>query len=479
VNVKNPEKTCKRVTIVGLGRSGIGAARLLADQGLQVTVTDCRKAEDIKNELDLLPDGISFVAGGHPASVFEGVDMVVVSPGVPLHIDPLKICRTKGIAVIGELELAYRSTDLPFMAITGTNGKSTVTSLAGEMLNASGISAFVGGNIGNSLCEGLTEIKQEEKHGSQSTKWIVAEVSSFQLETTELFSPRLAAVLNISPDHLDRYSSMDEYISAKTNIFKQQNKHDYLVLNADDPAVVSLAGLAPGEVVWFSSNSKVEAEGKKGVFLRDDELCFHLDSRQGKIIHQESIRIKGSHNLENAMAAACLALLAGVAPGVVAGVLRDFPGLEHRVEFVGSLGGVTYINDSKATNIGATEKSLQSFSEPVILIAGGFDKKTDFSLLLPEVSKRVKTLILIGETAEKLAAVLGSASPVIFADDMDDAVQKADLAAVKGDIVLLSPACASFDMFADFEDRGRKFKEAVRRLPQKKKMFIKAREVAI
>lgn len=466
--MKGEKRIGKRVTVVGLGRSGIGAARLLAGLGSQVTVTDCRNAEELKDEAALLPAGVSLVAGGHPAAVFERADMVVVSPGVPLQIEPLKACRARGIPVIGELELAYRLTDLPFIAITGTNGKSTVTSLVGEMLNASGVAAFVGGNIGNSLCDGLAKIEQGEisrPDGIDSPDWIVAEVSSFQLETTELFRPRLAAVLNISPDHLNRYSSMDEYRAAKANVFKQQAKQDYLVLNADDPALSSFATSAPGKVAWFSCRSEVALGEREGVFLQDGELYFRFDNRQGKIISQESIKIKGSHNLENAMAAACLALLAGGDPDLVAGVLRDFPGLEHRLEFfIDSLDGVTYVNDSKGTNIGAVEKSLQSFSEPVILIAGGVDKKSDLSFLLPEVSKRVKTLVLIGEAAEKMAAVLGSASPVVFADDMDDAVQKARWAATEGDVVLLSPACSSFDMFADFEDRGRQFKDAVRRL---------------
>ncbi len=465
VNVE--KKIGKRVTVVGLGRSGIGAARLLAGRGTRVTVTDCRKAEKLTDAAALLPTGVSLVTGGHPASVFEDSDMVVVSPGVPTDTEQLKTCRARGIPVIGELELAYRFTDLPFIAITGTNGKSTVTSMVGEMINASdSSSAFVGGNLGNSLCEGLAKMEQEEIPRQDWPNWIVAEVSSFQLETTELFRPKVAAVLNISPDHLDRYSSMDEYISTKANIFKQQTKQDSLVLNADDPVVSSFAASTPNKVAWFGLGP--DAGRREGIFLRNREIHFRLNGRQGKIIHQNSIRIKGTHNLENAMAAACLSLLAGVRPGVVADVLREFPGLEHRVEFfTDSINGVTYVNDSKGTNVGAVEKSLQSFSEPVILIAGGVDKKSDFSLLLSEVSKRVKTLVLIGEAAEKMAAVLGNESPVIFAHDIDDAVQKAQRTAVKGDVVLLSPACASFDMFANFEDRGNHFKDAVKRLSLK------------
>jgi len=359
--------------------------------------------------------------------------------------------------VIGELELCARVTDIPFIAITGTNGKSTVTSLVGEILRRGGVSVFVGGNIGVSLCDGIVRMKEGEL---TETDWIVAEVSSFQLETTEQFKPRIASILNMSPDHMDRYDSPKDYLDAKARIFLSQDAGDHLVLNADDESVSACAAMAHGNVAWFSRRRRIS----EGVFLSNGDLVWRLGNASGRLLPWGEIRIRGVHNLENAMAASCMALLAGIRPDDVADTLREFPGLEHRLEFVAEVKGVTYVNDSKATNTGAVEKSLESFSEPLVLIAGGRAKKTDFSALRDLVGRHVKALVLIGESAKEIAAAVGEGKPVSYARSMEQAVLEAARHASAGDVVLLAPACASFDMFRDFEDRGRVFKDCVRKL---------------
>lgn len=452
-----PDIEGRRVTVVGLGRSGLGAARLLHLKGARVSVTDRRSSRMLKSESEELPKGVTLIPGGHPEELFKGADLVVVSPGVPSDIEPLRLCRRLGIPVIGELELAFMFTDIPFLAITGTNGKSTVTALAGSMLAASGRDVFVGGNIGTSIAGEISLMEQGER---SVPDWIVAELSSFQLETIRRFRPSVGAILNLSPDHMDRYGGMEAYSRAKARIFMNQLEGDSLVLNADDEAVASLAAEAPGRVAWFSQRREVE----EGVYLKDGYIVYQLGGRGGELIPAASLGIRGVHNLENAMAAACICLLAGAEPAALADTLGSFRGLEHRLEAVEEINGVVYINDSKGTNTGAVLKSLASFSEPVILIAGGRDKGTDFSILAPEMSGRVKLLVLLGEASRKMAEQLGGVVPAVMANDMDDAVHKARRAAVSGDVVLLSPACASFDMFRDFEHRGRAFKEAVRRL---------------
>ncbi len=449
--------TGKRVTVVGLGRSGLGAAKLLSMYGARVQVTDTRGESELREALQGLPAGTSLFLGGHPTGLLEDSDLVVVSPGVSLQIEPLLVCREKGIPVIGELELCARVTEVPFVAITGTNGKSTVTTLVGEMIRQGKRDVFMGGNIGVSLCDGLVRIKKGER---PEPDWIVAEVSSFQLETIQRFKPKVSAILNLSPDHMDRYDSLGDYLEAKARIFLRQDSDDDVVLNADDPMVASLATSASAQVAWFSRKREVS----RGVFLSGDRLCWRLGPSEGTLISSGDIRIRGVHNLENAMAAACMALLAGIPADSVAHTLRTFPGLEHRLEHVRTFEGVTYINDSKATNVGAVEKSLESFSVPVILIAGGRGKKTDFTPLRELVQEHVKVLVLIGESADQLATTLGQDKPVVRAGSMEEAVTAAARSAVPGDVVLLAPACASFDMFLDFEHRGRVFKESVRRL---------------
>lgn len=481
----------KRILVFGLARSGVGAANLLAGLGAEVTVTDKKPADELGEYVRRLSPLVKLCLGGYPPSM-NGTDMVVVSPGVPLHLSPVAKAREKGIKIIGELELAYQivrgqqsevsTKKTEFLAVTGTNGKSTTTSLLDLMLRKGGFRSMVGGNIGNALTEeiqkGITEqvkAKVERKEylnldlNLDLADFIVVEVSSFQLESIDEFRPKAAAILNITPDHMDRYQSLPEYIDAKCRIFGNQGRDDSLVLNADDPLTVeiiqrirggSLKGKGIPRIFYFSRKHAV-----KGAYLGKGAISFDLPGVPPSFTLQpELFRIKGVHNLENAMASAAMALLAGCPPDAVAEALREFPGLEHRLEFVRELEGIKYINDSKGTNVGAVEKSLEGFSEPLILIAGGRDKEGDFAQLRPLVREKVKALVLIGEASGKIEEALGDLTHAVHASHMKEAVETARAMARSGDVVLLSPACASFDMFRDFEDRGRQFKKIIMEL---------------
>lgn len=444
----HPDFTGKRVTVVGMARSGIAAARVLHALGARVTITDKKPLDQLAAQAQALgTGGIAIEAGGHPDRIFFETDLVVLSPGVP-KLSQILAARRHGVRVISELELGWSLSDAPFAGITGTNGKSTVTTLVGLMLRKAGRKTLVAGNIGNALTE-----TPELLHGQD---WIVAELSSFQLEDIYTFRPRVAAILNITQDHLDRYADMTEYGEAKARIFENQQKDDVLVLNFDDPLVRAMASRALSRIVPFSRFEKHE----NGAYVENGNLVIGKEV----ICSVDEILIKGVHNLENAMAASAVALAAGADRASVAAVLREFPGLEHRLEFVAEKDGVTYINDSKGTNVGAVVKSVEGFTRPVILIAGGLDKGSDFSPLFDLFRRKVKLLVLIGKAAEKMAKAVGTATETVFAKTLQDAVQLAAKRAASGDVVLLSPACASFDMFKDFEDRGRQFKEAVRAL---------------
>lgn len=477
----------KKILVFGLARSGVGAANLLAGLGAEVTVTDKKPAGELKEYVRQLSPSVKLSLGGYPPSL-NGTDMVVVSPGVPLHIEPIVKAREKGIKIIGELELAYQmvssqqsavsSQKTQFLAVTGTNGKSTTTSLLDLMLRKGGFRSLMGGNIGNALTEEIAKAmrtqsglkaKEKENRGAYPD-YMVVEVSSFQLESIDEFRPMAATILNITPDHMDRYHSLPGYIDAKCRIFGNQGRDDFLVLNADDPLTVeiikriregSLKGREIPRIFYFSRKHAV-----KGAYLREGAISFDLPGVPPAFTLQPALfRIQGVHNLENAMASAAMALLAGCPTDAVADTLREFPGLEHRLEFVRELGGIKYINDSKGTNVGAVEKSLEGFSEPIILIAGGRDKEGDFTQLRPLIKEKVKALVLIGEASGKIEGALGDLTHTVHAAHMKEAVETARAMARNGDVVLLSPACASFDMFKDFEDRGRQFKKIVMELP--------------
>jgi UDP-N-acetylmuramoylalanine--D-glutamate ligase len=476
----------KKIIVVGLARSGVGAANLLASLGAKVTVTDTKGPQHLDAFIKALDPAVSLALGNHPPQLFESADLIVISPGVPPDIGPLTVARRKGIKIIGELELAYQvlhsgvlksiNASSGFLAVTGTNGKSTTTALLNEMLRRSGIETILGGNIGNSLAAELLDAIKLSK--GKAARYIVAELSSFQLETIESFRPRGATILNVTPDHLDRYHKMDAYMKAKCRISLNQDASDFLVLNADDPYTADLVGIIGSQkrsptIFYFSRKGEVD-----GIYFEHGLIRFNLSGNKLRMIDSGlfqpaasssidtgSFRIKGVHNVENAMAAALMAYLAGGAVEGIKNALAEFPGLEHRLEFVREVDGVRYINDSKGTNVGAVLKSLEGFTEPVILIAGGRDKNSDFSLLRPLVKDRVKRLVLMGEAANKLCQAFRDITEcVMVGNDFKEAISKARDAAAPGDVVLLSPACASFDMFVDYEDRGRQFKRMVMEL---------------
>jgi UDP-N-acetylmuramoylalanine--D-glutamate ligase len=474
----------KHVTVVGMARSGTGAANLLAALGASVVVTDMKREDELAEFLQDLNPAVEAILGEHPEAIFTHTDMVILSPGVHSDMQQVLHARQAGIPVLGELELAYQlavfGSDNPrvppiiraggggFLAVTGANGKSTTTALLDWMMRKCGFDTLLGGNIGNALTrEILLKIKQK-----QTVDYVVAEVSSFQLETVTLFKPRGAAIINITEDHLDRYHSMDAYTHAKARIFENQGEGDFLVLNADDPVTMRLyteqltgRKTSAPNIYFFSRRAAVD-----GIYTSNGEVFCNfqqgkLRGLNGKLVGAEEICIQGVHNLENAMAASAMALLAGCSMDAIQESLREFPGLEHRLEFVRELEGVRYFNDSKGTNIGAVIKSIESFESPIVLIAGGRDKSGDFLQLKELVRARVKALVLIGESREKIMRALGDATDTVAAADLKDAVEISRKRAVHGDVVLLSPACASFDMFANFEDRGRQFKKIVTELP--------------
>lgn len=453
-----------KALVVGLARSGVGAANLLKAMGNDVTVTDRKTEANLEEYVRKLSSGVGLALGGHPQRIFDEAELIVVSPGVPLSIEPLRLAREGGKRIIGELELAFRSLgDIPIYAVTGTNGKSTTVTLLDLMFRKAGRKSLLAGNIGNALTEEILK----RANGTMRVRGVdcaVVEISSFQLEAIEEFRPKGAAVLNVTPDHMDRYRSMDEYRESKAAISQNQKKGDFLVLNADDPECMKIHGAAmkTGEAaLWhFSRKSPV-----KGIYLRGGEVIYDLGpAGEGALLKAGDIRIKGVHNLENAMAASAMALLAKCPPEAVREALEEFPGLEHRLEFVREVEGVSYVNDSKGTNVGAVVRSLEGFTNPVILIAGGRDKGGDFTELEDLVREKVKALVLIGEAKEKIRDALCGLTECWLESSLEGAVMRAREAASAGDAVLLSPACASFDMFSDFEDRGRQFKEIVRKL---------------
>jgi UDP-N-acetylmuramoylalanine--D-glutamate ligase len=477
----------KRILVVGLARSGVGAANLLSSYGARVCVTDIKPRESLKENIKRLLPQVEVIAGGHPEEVFINSDMIVVSPGVPLDILPLKAARGKGIPIISEIELAYQvvmnevqtSHSPAFIAVTGTNGKSTTTTLIDMMLKRSGFKTVIGGNIGNALTEELYSRFVSQGLRITDIDYIVSEVSSFQLEAIKDFRPFISLILNITADHLDRYPDMQGYIDAKARIFKNQTDGDYLILNADDPIVMGLynsrfqaqdSGL---NILFFSRKKEV-----KGIFSNSCYLHLNLFPTPGTapslflrkgyvpplhLITIDHIKIKGAHNLENVMASSLTALICGCSIEAIVSVLEEFPGLEHRLEFICEIEGVRFVNDSKGTNVGAVAKSLESF-ENILLIMGGRDKYADFTVLKDLVRRKVKTLILLGEAKERIAEALSGVTEIIFVEGIKEAVEVSMSKASAGDVVLLSPGCASFDMFKNFEDRGERFKEAVREI---------------
>ena len=446
----------KRVLVVGLGKSGVASAEFLQARGAKVTVSDSKTPDQLGNEMPRLLDrGIAVETGGHGERTFRGQDLIVVSPGVPADSVPLVQARKQGVPIIGEIELAAQFLQGRVLAITGSNGKTTTTTLTGEILAASGFPVAVGGNIGTPA---IALVEQTTK-----ATFVVVEVSSFQLETIQTFQPFVSSILNITPDHLDRHRTLEAYVNAKARIFENQSKMDHCVLNADDPATNELTGRVPCPVLHFSRRSEVA----QGAFVRGDKIFFRAsggNAREREILPVVEITLPGAHNLENVLAAVAIASLAGCPAETIRQAVRAFKAVEHRLEFVAEIAGVRYFNDSKATNVDATIKALESFPANIHLILGGKDKGSDYSVLNSLLRERVKQVYTIGAAAEKIASQIGHAVAIVPAGTLENAVHLAAAAAKAADVVLLAPACASFDQFESYEHRGRMFKELVRAL---------------
>lgn len=444
----------KRILVVGLGKSGLAAARLLKERGARVTVSDARPATLIAELPALIAQGIAVEAGSHGILTFRRQDLIVVSPGVPMSTPELKQVRALGLPIVGEMELGARFLQGEVVAITGSNGKTTTTTLMGEVLKAAGRPTLVGGNIGRPVTEMVAESTPES--------WSVLEVSSFQLETIVAFRPRIAIVLNITPDHLDRHGSFDAYAAAKTRITERQTADDFLVLNAEDKPTQMVAAKTKAQIFWFSPRRPV----KQGAFVHGESIFFL--SREGAktepVMPVSEIPLAGAHNVENVLAAVCAARLAGVPSETIRAAVASFKAVEHRLEFVRKLDGVQYYNDSKATNVDATVKAIESFPGGIHLILGGKDKDSDYATMNALLGARVKTVITIGSAAEKIEHQLAGVVKIERAGTMDRAVAFARSTAQAGDTVLLAPACASFDQFDHYEHRGRVFKELVQAL---------------
>jgi UDP-N-acetylmuramoylalanine--D-glutamate ligase len=443
----------KKVLVIGAARSGIASARFLVQRGAVVALNDRKPlAEWSEAARSLKSEGVGQVAGDPPSWLLDQIDLVVVSPGVPTKAIPIRYADRRGAEVIGEIELASRFLRGRVAAVTGTNGKTTTTSLIGEMLKDAGLRVQVGGNIGTPLISMVDT--------SRDDGWTVVELSSFQLETIVNFHPTVATVLNVTPNHMDRYDSVQDYAAAKHRIFLNQTKGDVALLNADDEIVSSWAAGLKALVTQFSVRNELE----EGLFLRGRELVSRTKAAERVLMSRDDMKLKGTHNVENVLAALGAGLACGAPPESLRETVRSFRPVEHRLEEVLEIKGVRFFNDSKATSVDATMKALEAFAAEagkVVLILGGRGKQAPYSPLAPLIKERVRKMILIGEDGPTIERELGFAAPFEHASDMGDAVKRGFAAAKPGDVVLLAPACASFDMFESFEHRGKVFKDEV------------------
>jgi len=440
----------KPVFVAGAGRSGLLSARLLAGEGARVTLRDDRSRADVEASLrEPIPPGIDFLRGMPGEEEVRGSALLVVSPGVPRERLPLAALAAAGVPVWGELELGFRRFQGKVAAITGTNGKSTVTTLVGGMASRAFSRVFVGGNLGTPFVAAA----------GTPCDWGVVEVSSFQLESIGRFRPRVAALLNLTEDHLDRYAAKEAYFEAKLAVFRNQGPPDTAVVNADDPEITARIGSIRARRLPFSVSRTLT----EGAFLSGGEMVLRRPSGEERY-PRGVLKIPGLQNVENALAAIAVARSMGVPPAAVLAELSRFPGLPHRVEFVRSVAGVSYYNDSKGTNVGAVLAALDGFPEPVVLIAGGKDKGVDFRPLRAALGRKARAVVLLGEARDRMARELAGAAPITVAGSLPQAVRAAAEAARKGDAVVFSPACSSFDMFRNFEERGEAFRKAVEEL---------------
>jgi UDP-N-acetylmuramoylalanine--D-glutamate ligase len=449
----------KKILVIGAARSGIACARFLTAHGATVALNDAQPIEKWSAEaLALKSEGVGCLAGEPPGWLLDQLDLVVISPGVPAKAIPLRYAERAGAEVIGEVELASRYLKGRLVAITGSNGKTTTTSLIAELLKDAGLPTLVGGNIGTPLIS-LVE-------SSRDDGWTVVEMSSFQLETIKEFHPTVAVALNVTPNHMDRYESFTDYAAAKHRIFMNQEPGDIAILNADDEIVRSWANGLRAHVTQFSVKRKLE----EGLFLRGREIVSRAPGGERVLLNSQEMKLRGLHNVENVLAALAAGLACGAAPDSMRGTVRRFEPVEHRLEFVADIAGVKFYNDSKATSVDATVKALEAFADEagkIVLILGGRGKKAPYAPLASSVRERVRKLILLGEDADTIERELGDFAPSERAVDMRAAVKLSFESAQAGDTVLLAPACASFDMFKTFEHRGRVFKEEVQSLMSK------------
>ncbi|MBI3754544.1 MAG: UDP-N-acetylmuramoyl-L-alanine--D-glutamate ligase [Deltaproteobacteria bacterium] len=449
----------KNVLVVGLAKTGVSVARFLHEQGAIVAATDVSPASQIKGVDELQKIGIEVETEGHSLKHFLNADLIVLSPGVPPDLEPLQEARKKGIEIISEIELAYNFIKEPIVAIAGTNGKTTTTTLIGKILEAGGKKVFVGGNIGLPLIEYAA--------GGKTADYLVVEVSSFQLEGIRKFRPHIAILLNITEDHLDRYAGFEEYAAAKFRLFENMKQGDVAVVNSDDAVINSKLKTLPLQVLSRGQKSKFKvipfSSGgmlHEGLSYKNENIVYSLGGEK-EFYPTGNFKLKGIHNIENIMASIAVARECGIAKDVIQKTIESFKGLPHRMELIREINGVGYYNDSKGTNIGALQKSLEGFDSPVILIAGGKDKGGDYRVLNDLIKKKVKSLILLGEAKNKIRDAFKGLTEIVTADSLQDAVNKARGKAKSGDVVLLSPACSSFDMFKDYKERGEIFRRLV------------------
>jgi len=453
----------KRVLVVGLARTGVATALFCAARGAIVTATDARTENELGERVPpLRTAGVKLELGGHRENTFLEQDLIVPSPGVPADAPLLQTARAKGVTIWSEVELADRFLNGRLIGITGSNGKTTTTSLIEHILRNAGLSTILAGNIGTPLIARVEE--------TSDITITVVELSSFQLELIETFRPNISVFLNLTPDHLDRHHTVEAYGRAKARIFENQTEADSAVLNADDPATTPLAPAKP-HVYWFSRKQRVA----HGAFVREDEIVFRQDGEEETVLNLRDIPLVGAHNIENVLAAVAATRLAGADPAAIARGVRSFAGVEHRLEFVAEIGGVRYYNDSKATNVDATLKALDAFPGRILIVLGGKDKGSDYTLLQKSLSEKAILALLIGAAAEKIEKQITGSVAIERAGTIERAVEIASHAARPGDVVLLAPACASFDQFQNYEHRGRVFKELVHQLERQAASTTSAR----
>jgi UDP-N-acetylmuramoylalanine--D-glutamate ligase len=442
----------KRVLVVGLARTGVATSLFCADRGARVTATDSRTESEIGDAIAKLKSaGVTLELGGHREKTFLEQDLIIPSPGVPADEAHLQAARAKGITIWSEIELAYRFLKGRLIGITGSNGKTTTTSLVEHLLKTAGMQTILAGNIGTPLI-GCVDAMRDDT-------WTAAELSSFQLELIDTFRPNIGVFLNLTPDHLDRHHTMEAYGAAKARLFEKQTGEDAAVLNADDAATTPYAPSLP-RVYWFSRKQRVA----QGAYVRAEEIVFRQDGAEEVLLKLEDIPLAGSHNVENVLAAAVAARLAGAPAAAIAKGVRSFAGVEHRLEFVSEIAGVRYYNDSKATNVDATLKALDAFPGRILIILGGKDKGSDYTVLQKPLREKAVLALLIGAAAEKIENQISGSVALERAETLERAVETASHAAQRGDVVLLAPACASFDQFKNYEQRGQVFKDLVRQL---------------